>query len=313
MGLFDKLKEILFDEETVEIPVITKEEPEKKKSVKSVQTETEEVIVHKIENLNDEEDLFDMPKLKEEAKEEVRTSTFTFPVFDDEDLDLKETSRTSKKKEEKKETKEEYKKNSSRSYDYLSSTDYRVKKESNDNRTTSRLNSVTSTADSKKPFTLSPIISPVYGILNENYKKEDIVTRNDSSSMRLSTEKVDLDSVRKKAYGTLEDEIEASLSRKMTEDVLEEVPTEEELTIDDLKDDGLMITDFLIEKEKQISENKIEEVFDIDEEITMSNEIEIDDENIDEDITEKKEKKGAIGEEDLFDLIDSLYAGKGEN
>ena len=306
MGLFDKLKEILFDEETVEIPVITKEETEKKKTQKKVNTD-DEVIVHKLESTQDEE-LFDMPKLKEEAEEEVRTSTFTFPVFDDEEVDLKETSRTSKKVSE--EPKEEpYKKSTTRKYDFLSSTDYRAKKETTSNRSTNRYDSVSIKQEEKKPFTLSPIISPVYGILNENYKKEDIVTRSESVS-RLSAEKVDLDSVRKKAYGTLEDEIEVSLSKTTpASDVLDEVPSKEELTLEDLSDDGISINDLLVDTEDK-QDNFEDEIFAIDEMKDTMEEIELDDED---DSSSEEKNKEALGEEDLFDLIDSLYAGKGEN
>ena len=55
----------------------------------------------------------------------------------------------------------------------------------------------------------SPIISPIYGILDKNYKKEEIVTRKEVRlSSSYSREKLNVDEVRNKAYGKLEDEIE---------------------------------------------------------------------------------------------------------
>lgn len=297
MGLFNKLKEILFDEETVEIPVITKEETTSK-PVKKVEKNDEEVIVRQIEHDKDD-DLFDMPKLKEEAREEVRTNTFTFPVFDDEDLDIKQTSRTAKNKtEEKRETRP---KNDFHKYEYLSSTDYRSKNDTT-GRSNSRYTSQETSKETKKPFTLSPIISPVYGILNENYKKEDIITKSEASH-RLTSEKVDLDSVRRKAYGSLEDELEISLGKKEDKaDILDEIPSSEEVGLEGLSDDGISISDLLVDDQDSENETLEKDI--------QTDEIELDDEVVSENDDKNNE---ALGEEDLFDLIDSLYAGKEEN
>ena len=49
-------------------------------------------------------------------------------------------------------------------------------------------------------FTPSPIISPVYGILDKNYKKEEIITKKDSH-ISSSYEKADLDVARSKLLG----------------------------------------------------------------------------------------------------------------
>ena len=305
MGLIDKLKEILFDEETVEIPVITKEE--KKQPVKQGKKKDDEVRVKQISPVKEDEDLFDMPKLKEEAEAEVRTSTFTFPVFDDDDLDVK-SSRV-KKQEETHVVKEEKKPESTdrRRGDYLSAVSYKLKTDPSPSISAYTKPTVT---EKPKSFSPSPIISPVYGILNENYKKEDIVSKNDSSSSRLSSERLDLDSVRKKAYGTLEDEIEVSLTKDPAKEILDEVPTKEEVKIDDKSDDGISINDLLVDSTAEADKIPANvELF--DEEEDASPEIELDDEA--PAVEEKKEKKEAIGEEDLFDLIDSLYAGKGEN
>jgi len=64
----------------------------------------------------------------------------------------------------------------------------------------------------KKVFKPTPIISPVYGVLDKNYHKEDIKQKNNySSSAYYSHKDVSIDDIRKKAYGTLEDDLEVTL------------------------------------------------------------------------------------------------------
>ena len=62
----------------------------------------------------------------------------------------------------------------------------------------------------KKTFKPTPIISPVYGILDKNYHKEDIVSRNEVK-IEKEPAKSSIDVIRNKAYGTLEDELENTL------------------------------------------------------------------------------------------------------
>lgn len=388
MGLFNKLKEILFDEETVEIPVITKdekrEETQKKKEPKREvrehisSTSDDEVVIHKIETParrveKVEDEFFEMPKLKEDKKEaEIKVEpkkqpkTFTFPVFDDDNIldkknkEVETRHKTSRVEPEetpipKQKTQEKSRKPSgyTNAFDYSYGKykgDYKANRESSQSVLKTTLNA----KEERKNFTPSPIISPVYGVLNENYKKEDIVTKKEKREYS-GTTILDLDSVRKKAYGTLEDEIELSLTQT------NEIPVALE---DDGKDysnddEGLSITDLLVdtsdEAEPIIEEIDDTEIFNdmeenaLDKDIIIQDEIELESsENIPkkqteilEDIIEdkpknerkqlktprtyseevreeaKKEKTSdtdePLGEEDLFDLIDSLYQGKGED
>ncbi len=64
-----------------------------------------------------------------------------------------------------------------------------------------------------KVFRPSPIISPVYGILDKNYAKEDIAQKRSdaASSKKEDTGNIDIDWIRKKAYGTLDDDLEQEL------------------------------------------------------------------------------------------------------
>lgn len=67
--------------------------------------------------------------------------------------------------------------------------------------------------EEKKIFKPTPIISPVYGILDKNYYKEDIVVTTPSSrtNYKQSSKAITIDDIRNKAFGTLEEDIEQSL------------------------------------------------------------------------------------------------------
>lgn len=52
-----------------------------------------------------------------------------------------------------------------------------------------------------KAFRPSPIISPIYGILDKNYKKEEVVAKKEPRVVSSYSGKADLDSVRNKAFG----------------------------------------------------------------------------------------------------------------
>lgn len=295
MGLFDKLKDILFDEETVEIPVITKEDEEelalRKEPVKLAkkEEEKEEVRITKIDT-SDEDYISEMPKLKEEKPASpVKTSNFSFPLFDDDDDVMSMTEKPIEKVSESKSRiereLEEYDFRPKRRSELLEemsknkNVEFEKPRETISNKEKSRF-SIDSNNTTKKPFTLSPIISPVYGVLNEDYRKEDIVTKGERKM--LSQEKLDLDTVRKKAYGTLEDDIEEYLDKASSNDVLDEVPDKEDISLNDLPEDGLSVNDLLVEEPVTKKEK------------------------------EKKKEDIEDSEEDLFDLIDSLYTGKGE-
>ncbi len=381
MGLFNKLKEILFDEETVEIPVITKGEPKEEKKKKEPKREVrerlsstsdDEVVIRKIETParrieKEDDDFFEMPKLKTDQKEEPvveepkrKPKTFTFPVFEDEktkEIPITKPKTSRVEREEKAPVKEKVVEKTRKPSGYTNAFDYSYGKYKGDyktNRESSQavLKTALETKEERKNFKPSPIISPVYGILNENYKKEDIVSKSEKRANANTV--LDLDSVRKKAYGTLEDEIELSLTQ--TNEIPAVTNDVESRYADD--DEGLSINDLLVDSSEEMEPviEKLDEteIFDDIEETAIDgdliqDEIELDlqEEKVPEDkplpeekgVAEvkperkqlktnrsysddvrdevKKEKMEetdeALGEEDLFDLIDSLYQGKGED
>lgn len=81
-------------------------------------------------------------------------------------------------------------------------------------------------------FKPSPIISPIYGILDKNYKKDEIVTKKPIVLSSGSSKKMDLDMVREKAYGDLASDIKASMQEEKAE--AEEEVEEKENTFYDL-------------------------------------------------------------------------------
>ena len=66
--------------------------------------------------------------------------------------------------------------------------------------------------EKKKIFTPSPVISPVYGVLNQNYTKDDVIIKTDTGVKGPS-----LEEVRKKAY-----EIKKEVENKKVEDEFSE-------------------------------------------------------------------------------------------
>jgi hypothetical protein len=112
-----------------------------------------------------------------------------------------------------------------------------------------------------KKFKPTPIISPIYGVLDKNYHKEDIKTKNNSNNTTYYNHKdVSIDDIRKKAYGTLEDELEITLFGEpevekepvqeneidMFDELLEDQPVEKE-NVDD--SDLFNLIDSMYEKE----------------------------------------------------------------
>lgn len=159
------------------------EEVEEKPVIRKENRNIETVIPKRETPSFREESISSIPRV-EEPKEKV-----IFPVyFDDKDFDdlEKPKQKEIKKEEPKKEKSEPYKGAK-----------------------------VNATPEPKKVFKPSPIISPVYGILDKNYTKDDIVTKTEmarhNNHSTYKKEHMTIDDIRNKAYGTLEDEIDDTL------------------------------------------------------------------------------------------------------
>lgn len=146
----------------------------------------------------------------------------------------------------------------------------------------------------KKVFKPTPIISPVYGILDKNYQKEDIVPKNGANNYSNPKEDM-IDAFRNKAYGTLEDDIETTLfgnNRVLfddTEEKVEKLNDEVETKKIDEEYSHVLISDpprhGIVEEE---------DLTDLLEEEMSKDEV-------------KEEKPKPISDEELFNMIDSFY------
>ena len=299
MGLFGKIKNIFYDEEIVDVP----EEP---KSVEKPKIE-EVKVEKKVEPIKRETPVINTTPTYGEREIFTRetTNTFKFPMLDEEEVkpartrvNALESARMEKKKEETEKAR----------------TD-KYKDLFKENTTTS--------SKPDRIFKPSPVISPVYGVLDKNYTREEIIERQENITRTTNPKDMNYDAVRRKAYGTLEDELESTLSKlsepEIHEKVEKPVTKEEEKSIEDLLNE--------IEGNRNMSigdiEEKIKDKMEEEEEKSIS-----DDEFLKEFMarTSKKEEetikeeKATTKEEDvdadktlehdLFNLIDSMYEDK---
>lgn len=106
--------------------------------------------------------------------------------------------------------------------------------------------------EEKKYFKPSPIISPVYGILDKNYKKDDITTKEADRSYDPAN--LTVDDIRNKAYGTLEDDLERNLIK---ETVIEEKESAIDI-FDELKETELKKD--IKEEVHEVESKEVEEI-----------------------------------------------------
>lgn len=160
----------------------------------------------------------------------------------------------------------------------------------------------------KKVFKLSPVISPVYGVLDKNYHKEDITPKSTAPKLTYyEREKITIEEVRKKAYGTLEDELETSfVPEKKIDDEMIGSRVQRKYHNDVMLDD-LMNPEF--ETVKQSKKEKIDDELDnsqVLEPIALDDFLLSDkDDNLEQDY--KDPLDDTLTESDLFHLIDSMY------
>lgn len=291
MGLLDKVKGILFDEEEIEIPEIKKET---RKEIKKEYIEEENPIRE-----------IKVPKDDFSDREYKSETTFTFPIDFEDEEPVKVEERKKTKLEEPRQTI----RNEKRDY-----SDFLSKK------------------DNKKQFKPTPIISPVYGVLDQNYKKEDVIVKKD---ILRSPKELTLEEVRKRAFGSLEDELEQNLTTDTKEIKIKEelklkketkIETKVEEPVDKMKTIGELIEEDNnrldipefdnVESIKDedieynnVSATDIEEPTNSIEDLLSHNEEEIEDV-----IKEENVETNDIDDEeaDLFSLIDSMYEEKGE-
>ena len=294
MGLLNKIKGILFEEvEEDEVvstpkseekkPIAEKIEPQRKVEEpveKSVPKVTAPVKETKTENLN-ERDLFKSDNIS--------------PFFDFDEEEFSNMSRVQKPKT-------------------TNVMEYERKKRVEKRYDMGNFSKIERTeVVEKKKFKPSPIISPVYGILNEDYKPEDIKSKTDN----VVNTGLDFNSVRKKAFGeeTLGEPeatyYEESVTVKVKEN--EEEKQQKVKTIDELLEDTSDVTIDVDEKNSVEDKNYKEATDEVADYERIDKDLEEVTAKCDVNKTEmRKVEDDDTLENDLFDLIDSMYDNREE-
>lgn len=228
MKLFEKLKNVFFEEvpededeeelpqtfaKKIEVPKKPVEPVRIREEVKPIVTLEEEKAKEESHRVKLEDEEENEEEVSQEEVEEEKKEESIFPMmFDDddflEDKKMKEMddslSRTSLHRDE--EDNGLYRGKTETSYiESVRKPSYSYTKSYYEEKET-------------KEFKPSPIISPVYGILDKNYRKEEVVTKKETT-ITTSKSSFDLDSVRNKAFGS-DDEV---ISDKKTREAKEEV------------------------------------------------------------------------------------------
>ena len=367
MGLLSKIKDILFEDEgeepsTSEMPVFTKEDSvagNKDSEIGTVSFDDDEDEPLRVTTgsrfRNDKRDLeLDDTDLFEENKEEkpkdnedeielpmpkLEDSSPILP-FDEDEFD-RLNARVNKEieKAQEKSVRETYQEREN----LLNNVDAR-KANNNFSSTDDPRERYESAEKGEKKFTPSPVISPVYGILDKNYKKDDIVDRvgglkrekkivkpkveetkpEDAETKEVTVEitkkevviddipilkeekatvndepiKVDLDSVRKKAFGSIDNLLEEALEEVNNSNGELPKPEPEPIEVED-------VTPVVVEEEPEVKEAVIEEekakepILD-KEEPKVEEEVQDDSDKMIEDLLDEGEKQD---KEDVSELI----------
>lgn len=293
MGFLEKLKNTFFEEEYVEVeeeivekPIAKKVEAKPKKEEKqveefSLEKEVLDDLVTEIPNYSDRELL----------KKDV-----SIQYFEDDDF-VEEVNQP--KFEEKKKL---YGEDPVDLYEHLA-----VEKNTSYSPYTN--------SGTKATFKPTPIISPIYGVLDKNYRKEEVVDKKDKPSSYVSRRNADLDFVRNKAFGNYEDEqILDSLSNKVKAKEKISDDYENDITADSLLADMTEVDDF-----PEVNKVTIADAEEYFEDLGLEYNVDYKDSryekatgrrSIKEAIFEEQEEKSDIEEDNLFDLIDSMYEEK---
>ena len=291
MGLFKKIKDVLFDEEeyTEQIKITpemrNEETPVKEERIVGPKIDEDEVVVKPKEK--EEKPVVKSPSEVSERELFKTDSSFPFFDFDEEEF----ISQNSHSKAPEKEVKPAQVQRPSNVFEY-------ERKRKVEKRTDFGRFEKTEVQESteRRKFKPSPIISPVYGILDKDYVKTDIIQRKDN-------DKIDVQTIRDKAFGErvelekpeekYKDDYPNSSYYEESETVTISEPEEKEKkvkTIDELLEDT---SDVIVDIDRDLDE--------LERKIKPAPEVK-----------EEKSNTEDTLENDLFDLIDSMYDSKEE-
>ena len=276
MGVFSKLKNIFYDEVEVDEPSteIKIDKPAKKEVVEKPRVEEIKVVRQEVRE----------PEKKEEVKREEPTNnerdlfrserTFNFTQFDDDEDEINLPPRRNVLEREKRTVKQEVKE---------------------------------PVVEQPKVFKPSPVISPIYGILDKDYKKEEMTAKKvEVKETPLSANTINYDTVRRKAYGTLEDDLEDTLNKmnKLTPNDIQAEVQKIDNDVNKLEERSNKIEDLITKIESSPEMNKNVSVGELEDRVKLEN---FDDTT---ELSNDKTMTDSTLEHDLFNLIDSMYDDK---
>ncbi|MEE3342629.1 MAG: hypothetical protein VZS44_00890 [Bacilli bacterium] len=137
--------------------------------------------------------------------------------------------------------------------------------------------------EKSKRFQATPIISPIYGVLDKNYRKEEIRHANGGNyELNRPSKSIDFDSVRKKAFGnekeTLADDIKNNLNCEDCDYFKNAKTCKKDLDVDDL------MYEALCEKEDKVKDITLDEATEnyFDYGVEYEKQVDVDSYNVDD-------------------------------
>ena len=348
MGLFDKIKNALFEVEYVEVDEPPKKDKkDKKKDKREEITEEEKPIAkrivlpgkkeEKVEELKEEELLDEDFEIR--PKDNVEEAHEQFKFMDDNDFKVEDEPEYLK--EEKVETIEERplygevkKEVVEEVYTPITTynnPNYKSVSEPNlygmNNKSSYEVpvhQYGTYEKEEKTYFKPSPIISPIYGILDKNYRKEDVKEKKEIRLTGYTRSNMNVDDIRAKAYGNEEKETEPEVEKNIFEvetqdedNVMVDLsdrskPEVKELTMGDAEEyfedlgleynvDYVDVSTDRTKLKNEESEVKEEAPIRLDDDVAVTEPVKV------EDVRIEQEKETEPDDDNLFDLIDSMY------
>lgn len=335
MGIFEKLKNALFEEEYVEV----EEKPKQIKKSKPKEVKKELLIDDIKDKYRDEKPIAKkivLPEKKETFTDDANlgdgtdsrdddltidrdTNRREFRIMDDNDFTADEEPKYYPEVEPK--IVKVIEKEEPSSYDSDNLYRSRIPNQpygsmESPKATVSDYHTYDTRVEESTHFKPSPIISPIYGILDKNYKKEDVVSKREVRfTSSFAREKLNVDDVREKAFGVSSEVSSKSNDKKEVSKPTFEVETTTNLLVDLSSDEakpavkdvtmgdaveyfedlGLEYNVDYLDAGNKVSTRRVKDNY--DEEVSN---------HVDEKAVDEKDDV-VDADDNLFDLIDSMY------
>lgn len=274
MGFMNKIKGILFDEDEIEVQVDSDELPGMPpKEVKHLDRKVNSGIIEHHREDNEEEDTIKeikIPSYEEQEDIKILKDTGKIGIIDDDEMDRDFPIEHQENENIPTKTFDDFDvdlRRGGRSNDFEDNNYYKsvdevrkeynigtpVKKHSEEIKDYRKM--LNNEQDSiKKPFTVTPVISPVYGVLDKNYKAEDIEEKRELISKTNS-------GVKPRMFGPVSYNDEPLPTAKKIETPLKKDLVELNTTINELINDSVTSEDVkkTVKTKDEEKENIIEE------------------------------------------------------